>query len=136
MKNNNPTLTVKKVIICDDVRQEHNGKSILIGVHAGDIIVPNFPAIFPLALWLEARIENGNGPVSFEFRFRNLDTGPIAGYSDRTILPPSIIESATFPLPQMSIFMQEKGILIAEMKFGDNDWLELERIAVKAREAR
>ena len=32
------------LIICDDLRVEINGKQILIGVYAGDIIFPSFPA--------------------------------------------------------------------------------------------
>jgi hypothetical protein len=43
-----PLITVKHVVVCDDIRREDNGKEILIGVYSGGIIVPQFPV--PLAL--------------------------------------------------------------------------------------
>lgn len=32
---------------CDDIRQEVNGKLILIGVYGADMLVPGFPAVLP-----------------------------------------------------------------------------------------
>ncbi|NLF22193.1 MAG: hypothetical protein GX590_03445 [Lentisphaerae bacterium] len=42
-----PTLTpdLQASLLCDDVRQERNGKFILIGIFEG-LIVPAFPAVF------------------------------------------------------------------------------------------
>lgn len=134
MRNTNPTLTIKKVIICDDVRQETNGKSILIGVHAGDILVPNFPAVFPLALWINARIENGNGTTSFDFRFRNIENQSVSGVAGKLYLPPGTTDNTTFAFQQMPIQIDKESTLIAELKLGDEDWIELERVGVKERQ--
>jgi len=39
--------TIKSVIVCDDVRQESNGKAILIGVYDDTMTVSAFPAVLP-----------------------------------------------------------------------------------------
>ena len=44
---------IKTVIFCDDIRKEITNKDILIGVYAGDIVVPSFPTPLALALWIE-----------------------------------------------------------------------------------
>jgi hypothetical protein len=55
-------IQVQHVIVCDDIRQESNGKQFLIGVYNDAILVPKFPA--PLSL-------------SFCIRFLALDTGVV-----------------------------------------------------------
>lgn len=39
-------------IVCDEVRREHNGKLIFIGVYGNDIFVPSYPATLRLAIVL------------------------------------------------------------------------------------
>jgi hypothetical protein len=43
---------IDTVVVCDDIRQENNGKWLLIGVYARDIVVANLPADLRLAIWL------------------------------------------------------------------------------------
>jgi hypothetical protein len=40
-------LRVRSVLICDDVRQEKNGKEILIGVYRDVIVVKDIPYVMP-----------------------------------------------------------------------------------------
>jgi Family of unknown function (DUF6941) len=35
------------VILCDDVRQENNGKLMLIGVYTGDVVIFGLPTVLP-----------------------------------------------------------------------------------------
>jgi len=49
----NKSIEVKAVIICDDIRKEVNGKAILIGVFATDILVFKLPATIGLSFWFE-----------------------------------------------------------------------------------
>ncbi len=46
-ESRNPTLVpdLQSSLLCDDVRQERNGKFILIGIFEG-LMVPAFPAVF------------------------------------------------------------------------------------------
>jgi hypothetical protein len=41
------------VVICDDIRQETNGKQILIGVYGSAVLVPSMPFSIPLSVWIE-----------------------------------------------------------------------------------
>lgn len=44
------TLTVQSAFVCDDVRQEINGKLIFIGVYNEELQVPSFPASIRLTV--------------------------------------------------------------------------------------
>jgi hypothetical protein len=73
------------LIICDDLRVEVNGKQILIGVYAGDIIFPAFPSrINQLIFRIEVRRDTLNEQVNFR----------VSKAADRT----TIIEVAS-PVP-------------------------------------
>lgn len=41
-----------RVVFCDDIRQEYNGKLILIGVYSGEIRF-NPPLVQPIATWIQ-----------------------------------------------------------------------------------
>lgn len=47
--------TEARVVFCDDIRREDNGKAILIGVYTGDLIPGVLPANLPLSLWIDIR---------------------------------------------------------------------------------
>ena len=50
---------VSSVIVCEDIRQEANGKQILIGVFSGDIIVGTIPAnLTQLSFRFDVNIEH------------------------------------------------------------------------------
>lgn len=49
------------LIVCDDVRQEINGKLILIGVYTGDIVVSALPVtLTQLHFFIEIRMDSGD----------------------------------------------------------------------------
>ena len=65
----------KHVIMCDDVRQENNGKFMLIGMYTPDIAVPQLPFVMPsLAFfsWLES---DRLGAFSFRMKLEHLESG-------------------------------------------------------------
>lgn len=47
--------TEARVVFCDDIRREDNGKAILIGVYTGDLIPGVLPTNLPLSLWIDIR---------------------------------------------------------------------------------
>lgn len=60
-------------VLCDDVRQEDNGKGILIGVYSGNILVP-CPANAKMAFWIEGEIsECGEPTVQFQTELLDSD---------------------------------------------------------------
>lgn len=51
-------------VFCDDIRQENNGKLILIGVYPVDLVPGAIPSTFPLAILVRAE-----GALKGEHRF-------------------------------------------------------------------
>lgn len=45
--------SIEAAVLCDEVRQEVNGKHILIGVYNGTIVVPDFPATLAVSWWMQ-----------------------------------------------------------------------------------
>lgn len=44
-----------RIVFCDDIRREDNGKAILIGVYTSDLIPGALPTNLLLSLWLDLR---------------------------------------------------------------------------------
>lgn len=53
------TFDAQTVIVCDDIRREDNGKSILIGVYNASILVQQFPYALGIAFWLQGMPSDG-----------------------------------------------------------------------------
>lgn len=61
-------------VLCDDVRQELNGKMLLIGVYATDIGVAQFPATFAFNIHAQGEVLK-DGTFSNKFIIRDEDGG-------------------------------------------------------------
>jgi hypothetical protein len=93
----------RNVIVCEDIRDEMNGKKSLMGVFSGDIVVPSMPAVVRLAVYVEYEPDANDGnQVDFDFRlmqnatemFRAHGSAPVqSGQSVVVALPPGL---ATF----------------------------------------
>ena len=66
-------LKVSNAILCDHVRVEDNGKHILIGVYAGDIVLHSFPGAFAPTFWLQFATEAANEELDLELRIDGPD---------------------------------------------------------------
>jgi hypothetical protein len=62
-------------LICDEVRQENNGKFIVIGLYTATITVPQLPFVFPFLTFF--MFVNADRPGNFQLRLRleNMETG-------------------------------------------------------------
>ena len=72
-------ITQKFSIVCDEVRQENNGKFMVLGMYTPDMAVAQIPYVAPVItflLWLES-----DRPGSFQFRLKlaHLETGTVLG---------------------------------------------------------
>lgn len=110
-------IKITAVVVCDDIRKEVTGKDILIGVYAGDIIVPEFPAVITATFWIEMtpgklgksrlrfRIRLANKdeamPITIDVQFRELSTSAIA-------------------TPQATIAIDAETDLLLEQQVGEN----------------
>lgn len=59
----------KNALICDEIRQENNGKLIFIGVYTGDILASGFPLSLRLTAWMTLDlVQDEGGTVKLETR--------------------------------------------------------------------
>lgn len=63
-------VSVLAAIFCEGVREENNGKEILIGVYSGIITVPRVPGVVDLQCWINVSIRYPSS-VSLKFRIRD-----------------------------------------------------------------
>jgi hypothetical protein len=61
-------ITHKYTLLCDDIRQENNGKFIIVGLYTPDVVVPVVPfAVSSLAFFIAVE-SDAVGDVNFSFR--------------------------------------------------------------------
>ncbi len=68
-------ITQKFSVVCDEVRQENNGKFIIIGMYTPDISVPQLPFVMPVLTffsWLET---DRPGQFAFRMKLEHLESG-------------------------------------------------------------
>lgn len=63
-------IKVLTFLLADDIRQEQNGKSIIIGVYSGDVLVSRFPADLKVAIWLEIEITDKSMKPTMDLELR------------------------------------------------------------------
>lgn len=68
-------ITHKYTLICDDIRQENNGKLILIGVYPGTITVPHVPFQLPSLAFFQVFESDRPARLSFRMRLERMDIG-------------------------------------------------------------
>jgi hypothetical protein len=123
------------IIICDDIREEKNGKYTLAGVFPAGISVPQLPANILLAVWIVFEChEKGNYDIEVEVR------GPApdqkisiqAGFQNHlgpNARAPLAITKLYFPISQIgdaSIFFRQKD---------DKEWVRLKTFFIELQNA-
>jgi hypothetical protein len=121
-------LKAEAVILCDDIRQENNGKSFLIGVYGGGIGVPSLPLNFRSAWWIQVR--GAKGLHKFKFRI----TGPhnaqlIAGEAEVNMAKDGF---GIFSMTRLPIQLQSFGPIKFEWQLqGRSTWEVIKEIEVE-----
>jgi hypothetical protein len=65
----------KYTIICDEVRQENNGKFIIIGVYLGTITIPQIPFMLPSLTFFQTLEGDRLGMLNVRMKLQHLETG-------------------------------------------------------------
>lgn len=117
-------------VMCDDVRQEGNGKAILIGVYNGVLVVPGFPAEILSTWWLQISAQQiGQFEMDVQVVQDNAATlvRALAGFNIPTRDPAAIV------VPKMPLHLHLPGHFKLQMKLkGDTDWSTIYEFEVKA----
>lgn len=113
-------------VVCDDIRQEQNGKYILIGVY--DSINAILPAVLNLAFWIQLdAVKAGSfnfdvkisGPHGIEY----LNARAEAGIGQAGI--------SSFALGPFPINVQLEGDIKLDVKFDGAEWTTVKSIKVR-----
>jgi hypothetical protein len=70
-------ITTRYVLVCDEVRQENNGKFLIVGLYTPDMTVPQIPFVLPsLTFFLCLESER---PAQYQFRLnlQHLESGHV-----------------------------------------------------------
>ncbi len=68
-------ITHKYTLICDDVRQENNGKLIIIGMYTPNIAAFQIPTVLPSLTFFQAMESDRPGQYAFRIQVQHLETG-------------------------------------------------------------
>lgn len=120
-----PKVKVLSAVVCDDVREESNGKQILIGVYSGAITVHMIPSL-PLTLrcWVNLRIQ---GPCKLKLYFRATD------HDDKEIFNAELetgtedpVGLGSIPLgPIIYTLREPDGSLKVDYREEEGDWINV-----------
>jgi hypothetical protein len=76
----------RSVIVCEDIREEINGKKSLMGVFSGDIVVQSMPAVIRFAVYVEYVPDDDDGKqIDFDFRLMQDDAEMARGQGSITV---------------------------------------------------
>jgi hypothetical protein len=122
-------INVETVVLCDDIRQEANGKFLLIGVYGGNVVIPSFPANLNLAVWMFGYTEK-SGKIELRLRI----VGPQEAILQEGMLEVEVKDFAHGTIMAVSglpIQMQREGKMRVELASrGDQEWTVIKTISL------
>lgn len=123
---------VLNVLLCDDIRQEANGKYIVIGIYSGDVLVPEFPTQLVFATYIEFVPERA-GEQQFHFRLVGPD-GPMAGVQGKF----GVAEAGphvALPIPGLPVSIKQPCDMLVQVSFDGQNWTTALKKPVRIGEA-
>lgn len=121
-------LICKGVVLCDEIRQEANGKYIILGVYSAGIAVQQLPAQLGLSLYLILQFpKEGQHKLYIKAAHANHQANIEVGIDILTTKYPMAI-----PTPQLPMTFTEPGELIVSVGLDADSMIEVARFDVVA----
>jgi len=117
--NDLASMNISHAIACDDIRQEMNGKHILIGVYSGKLGLPFFPIQIALAFWVLAR-PSAKGDYDVQLRVLDPDGKDVT--RGNMIIHFQEVEEYSLVIPPMPILLAHPGQISLQYREGDGTW--------------
>jgi hypothetical protein len=113
------SINITHGVACDDIRQEVNGKYILIGVYSGNLGLPVFPAPIALGFWVLARPSHVG---DYDVQLRVL--GPDGKEVSRGQMNVRVhaVEDTALVIPPLPILLAKPGGISLQYREGDGSW--------------
>lgn len=115
-------------VVCEDIRMESNGKFLIIGVYASEILVNQFPANLNIAFWLPVETL-AVGKLKMQFRVAGVNEAILGTANAEADM--AAVGRAAFPIPPMTIQIQSPSNIELQVKQGDFDWEVVVSVPVK-----
>lgn len=119
-----------EILFCDDVRQEANGKHILIGVFGTDILPSRLPGVLPLAFYLRIF-----GMTKGDHQFKITIATEAGDWQAEIDGKTTVIDDTTasvFPFGAMPVQIQKPGGIVAKISIDGSNPQEIGGITVRA----
>jgi hypothetical protein len=71
------TITQKYILVCDEVRQEINGKFIILGAYTPDMTIPQIPFALPSLTFFIGLESDRPGNFGMRFSLEHLESGQV-----------------------------------------------------------
>lgn len=134
---NKQLVKIDYAILCDDIRQENNGKLIIIGMYSGDILVSNLPGSILVATLLHGHAD-ADSSITIEVRFRaefdDADPFTVAAEGNLEIRGTDRSKEFFTPLPKMMIEARGKGEISFDYRLDKKRWKTLLRKRINRRD--
>lgn len=129
MTDDASNIEVRSSVICDQIRREDNGKSILIGVYAGDLIANILPAVTILSFWVLTHADKA-GPMAIEFRVLGVNGDLLAEFVVQGEYAAKGFGS--IPSPALPLQLAGPGWLKFEWRpKGTDDWRQFAELEIR-----
>jgi hypothetical protein len=124
------TASVKFVhcVVCDDVRNEANGKTIVIGAYTAGLTLGRIPDDIFCCLWVSV-IWSGEGELPVEFRVLN-PSNRLAGGSKATYRSIYRGYESTITLRNLRVHVDSEGTYDIQARSFNQEWESLRRLPI------
>ena len=135
---NKPSVKIDYAIMCDDIRQETNGKLIVIGIYSTDIIVPDCPSKLFMHVLLHGKADvdrSVNLEVRYRAEFKDAKRYEVLGKGDLQITFTEDSNEFFVPMPRVLIEIRGVGNLSVHYRIDSKRWKALlkKNIKIKGR---
>jgi len=119
-----------RVVFCDDIRQEHNGKLILIGAYAGEIRFLA-PFIQPIATWIQIfGLSTGPHKATVTVAYEDNDNSALLGTIEMQFqITDETIPAHGFPTGLMINF-DRPGYIVVNIAIDDQPPIVADRLKI------
>jgi hypothetical protein len=122
---------ISKVLICDDIRVENNGKYILIGVYTDDILVSSLPATLSFMTYLQIRPDDvGEANIRARVCFGRQSKKNVAPIIEIKAVFKNK-ETAQMALPKVSFTAQKEEVYRVDVSFDGRTWVNLSKTPIR-----
>ncbi len=125
-------ISFKFAVICDEIRREDNGKFLIIGAYAAEILVLEFPIALGLAAFLPFEAQEKQ---SLELEFQALVNGQRVyganGHIEIVSGEPPFADA--LPINRIGMVLYGEGAIEFQARQKDGEWQTVRRLSVKRR---